>query len=308
MRAVDLPARGCQTAAMEPDKSSLKAILWMAASIVLFLIMAVAGRALTTHLNVLQVLEMRSVIGFLLLMPLVHRAGGLPAMKTNYPWKHIGRNCVHYSGQGLWLYGLTLIPLAQLISLEFTAPIWLAFLAVIFLGEKLNAAKIAAVALGVVGVAIIVRPGTATLDPGHLVALGSALMFSMSVVFTKSLTRTDSVVRIIFWMLVIQSILGFVPALLVWQNPPVEVWPWILVIAFTGAFSHFCQARALANADATVIMPLDFLRVPLSAVIGWALYSEQIDMFTAGGAVLILLGNLLNLKRQTAKAEAMPTP
>ena len=118
----------------------------------------------------------------------------------------------------------------------------------------------------------------------------------------KSLTRTDSVVRIIFWMLIIQSAVGLIPALYVWRNPPLELWPWILLIAFTGMSSHFCMARALAYADATVISPMDFLRVPLSALIGWLLYSEQIDVFTAGGALLILMGNLLNLQRKAREA------
>ena len=105
----------------------------------------------------------------------------------------------------------------------------------------------------------------------------------------KSLTRTDNVVRIIFWMLIIQSVIGLVPAIYVWRTPSAELWPWILLIAFTGTSSHYCLARALAHADATLISPIDFLRVPLSAMIGWLLYKEQIDMFTAAGAALILL-------------------
>ena len=84
--------------------------------------------------------------------------------------------------------------------------------------------------------------------------------------------------------------------LIEWRNPPAELWPWILLIAFTGTSSHFCLARALVYADATLIAPIDFLRVPLSAVIGWLLYHEQIDVFTAAGAALILMGNLLNLQ------------
>ena len=155
--------------------------------------------------------------------------------------------------------------------------------------------------LGLIGVVIIVRPGVGSVDPGHLVVLGAAVCFGISVVLVKSLTRTDSVVRIIFWMLIIQSVVGLVPALYVWRNPPLELWPWILLIAFTGMSSHFCMARALTYADATVISPMDFLRVPLSALVGWLLYQEQIDAFTAAGALLILMGNLLNLQRKSAK-------
>ncbi|TIL31077.1 DMT family transporter [Mesorhizobium sp.] len=286
---------------MTPSPSIPKAAFWMALSIASFLTMSVAGRATTAELNVFQVLELRSVIGLFILLPLVMMSGGFAAMRSKRPTAHIARNVVHFVGQAAWLYALTLIPLAVLISIEFTTPIWTAILAVGFLGERLSRPRLAAIVLGLIGVLIIVRPGVGSVDPGHVVVLGAAVCFGISVVLVKSLTRTDSVVSIIFWMLVIQSVLGLVPALYEWRNPPLELWPWILLIAFTGMSSHFCMARALAYADATVISPMDFLRVPLSALIGWLLYQEQIDAFTAGGALLILLGNLLNLQKKATK-------
>ena len=288
---------------MLPEQSNLKAVFWMAGSITCFLVMSVAGRVATAVLDVFQVMEMRSVIGFFMLLPLVYAAGGFQAMATKRPLLHIGRNIAHYAGQYGWLYALTLIPLAELISIEFTTPFWTAILAVIFLGERLSAARIAAIVLGVVGVAIIVRPNVGAVDPGHLVMLATAMVFAISLVMVKSMTRTESVVRIIFWMLIIQSAIGLVPAIQVWRTPPADIWPAILVIAFTGTFSHFCLARALSHADATFIMPIDFFRVPLSALIGFMLYSERIDMFTAAGAALILMGNLLNLPRRARAKE-----
>jgi drug/metabolite transporter (DMT)-like permease len=289
---------------MTPEPSNLKAALWMVGSITCFLIMSVAGRTATAQLDVFQVMEMRSVIGFFMLLPLVYLAGGFKAMATRRPLQHIGRNVVHYAGQFAWLYALGMIPLAELISIEFTTPFWTAILAMTFLGEKLNRQRMAAVALGIVGVAIIVRPGVGTADPGHLVMLAGAVAFAVSVVMVKSLTRTESVVRIIFWMLIIQSAIGLIPAIQVWKSPPADIWPAILIIAFTGTFSHFCLARALSHADATFIMPIDFFRVPLSALIGWMLYQEQVDIFTAGGAALILAGNLLNLQRRARTPQA----
>ncbi|UVK52607.1 DMT family transporter [Mesorhizobium sp. AR02] len=287
---------------MSATPSIPKAAFWMALSIASFLGMSIAGRATTAELNVFQVLELRSVIGFFILLPLVLTSGGFAAMRTQRPLAHIARNVVHYSGQAAWLYALTLIPLAVLISIEFTTPIWTAILAVTFLGERLSRPKLAAVVLGLIGVVVIVRPGVGSIDPGHLVVLGAAVCFGVSLVLVKSLTRTDSVVRIIFWMLIIQSAVGLIPALYVWRTPSLELWPWILLIAFTGMSSHFCMARALTYADATVISPMDFLRVPLSALVGWLLYQEQIDAFTAGGALLILMGNLLNLQRKPVQA------
>ncbi|MBX3577874.1 MAG: DMT family transporter [Rhizobiaceae bacterium] len=292
---------------MAPEQSNLKAALWMGGSITCFLVMSVGGRAASKDIDVFQLLELRTVIGLAMLYPLVRAAGGLAAMKTGRPVQHVARNLVHYAGQFSWFYALTLIPLAQLISIEFTMPFWGAILAVLFLGERLNVLKAAAVILGVIGVAIIVRPGVASIDAGHLVMLFGAFCFAVSVVMVKSLTRTESVVRILFWMLVVQSVIGLVPAILVWKNPQPETWLPILVVAFTGTFSHYCLTRALSHADATFVMPIDFLRVPLSAVIGYMLYAEQVDIYTAAGAALILCGNLLNLFARPAVSPAEAT-
>jgi drug/metabolite transporter (DMT)-like permease len=288
---------------MAETQSTIKAALWMLGSIASFLTMTVAGRALMPALDVFQVLELRSIIGWLMLLPLVFAVGGFKAMRTARPLQHIGRNVVHYAGQLSWFVALTMIPLAQLMSIEFTSPIWGALLAVIVLGERMTVRKVAAIAFGILGVLVIVRPGVSAIEPGHVIMLTGAVFFGISVVMVKSLTRTDSVVVIIFWMLVIQSVIGLVPMLLVWRTPSPEMLPWILVVSFTGMSSHFCMARALTHAEATVVMPMDYLRLPLAAVIGFLLYSEQLDVYTAIGAGLILAGNLFNLRRKVRESE-----
>jgi drug/metabolite transporter (DMT)-like permease len=268
----------------------------MAGWLSLMLIVAVAGREALRELNVFQVMEMRTIIGFFLLYPLVRLNGGFAAMKTRRPLQHIGRNLIHYGAQLGWFYALTLIPIGQVVSIEFTMPIWTAILAASFLGERMTVWKVSAIALGIIGVFIIVRPVAGEVNPGQLIALGAAVGFGVSVAMMKSLTRTESTVAIIFWMLVIQSVAGFFPSLYVWAWPTPHVWGWVAVIAFCGTFSHFCMARAMVYADATVVLPMDFLRVPLTALMGWLIYAERLDIFTVLGAALILTGNLLNLK------------
>jgi drug/metabolite transporter (DMT)-like permease len=281
---------------MDRTPSKPKAALWMAGWLTLMLIVAIAGRETTRELNVFQIMEVRSVIGFFMLYPLVRRSGGFAAMKTSRPLQHIGRNLVHYGAQLGWFFALTLIPIGQVVAIEFTMPIWTAILAASFLGERMTVWKITAIVLGIVGVIVIVRPATGAINPGQLIALAAAVGFGISIAMMKSLTRTESTVAIIFWMIVIQGSAGFFPALYVWQWPSAYAWGWMVVIAFCGTFSHYCMARAMLHADATVVLPMDFLRVPLTATAGWLLYSERLDMFTVLGAMLILTGNLLNLK------------
>jgi drug/metabolite transporter (DMT)-like permease len=281
---------------MDRTPSKSRAALWMAGWLAQMLIVAVAGRETTRELNVFQIMEVRSIIGFLMLYPLIRMHGGFAAMKTSRPLQHIGRNLVHYAAQLGWFFALTLIPLGQVVSIEFTMPIWTAILAASFLGERMTVWKISAIVLGVVGVIIIVRPATGEINPGQLIALGAAVGFGISIAMMKSLTRTENALAIIFWMLVIQGAAGFFPALYVWIWPTTHAWGWMVVIAFCGTFSHYCMARAMLHADATVVLPMDFLRVPLTATAGWLIYSEQLDVFTVLGAVLILAGNLLNLR------------
>jgi drug/metabolite transporter (DMT)-like permease len=268
----------------------------MAGWLALMLILVVAGREATRELNVFQIMELRTAIAFFMLYPLIRRHGGFAAMKTSRPLQHIGRNLIHYGAQLGWFFALTLIPIGQVVAIEFTMPIWTAILAASFLGERMTAGKIAAIVLGVVGVVIIVRPAAGEINPGQLIALAAAVGFGISIAMMKSLTRTEDTVVIVFWMLVIQSVAGFLPTLYVWSWPPAYLWGWIVVIAFCGTFSHYCMARAMLYADATVVLPMDFLRVPLTAAVGWLVYAERLDLFTALGATLILTGNLLNLK------------
>jgi len=281
---------------MQKAPSKSMAALWMSGWLSLTLVMVVAGREATRELNVFELMELRSVLGLVLLYPLIHFNGGLATVKTTRLRLHVGRNLIHYCAQLGWFFALTLIPIGQVVALEFTMPIWTAILAASFLGERMTPWKVAAIVLGIVGVVIIVRPDTGEINPGQLIALAAAVGFGISMALVKLLTRTESALAIIFWMLVVQSVAGFFPTLYVWTWPSAQVWGWMVVVAICGTFSHYCLANAMRYADATIVVPMDFLRVPLTATAGWLIYGERLDVWTVLGAALILVGNLLNLK------------
>ena len=290
---------------MDRTPSKTLAALWMAGWLTLMLIIAIAGREAAREINLFQLMEMRSILGFLMLYPLIRAAGGFGMMKTKRLPLYVARNLIHYGAQLGWFLALTMIPIGQVVAIEFTMPIWTAILAASFLGERMTVWKVTAIVLGIVGVVMIVRPATSEVNPGQLIALAAAVGFGIAVAMVKSLTRTEQPLAIMFWMLVIQSAVGLFPALYVWQWPPAHLWGWVVIIAFCGTFSHYCMARAMLHADATVVIPMDFLRVPLSAAAGWLIYSERLDMITVLGAALILTGNLLNLKSNpSTKASA----
>ena len=279
----------------------------MAGWLSLMLVMAVAGREGAREINVFQLMEVRSTLGFLLLYPMIRANGGFSTLKTSRLPQHIARNLIHYGAQLGWFFALTLIPIGQVVAIEFTMPIWTAILAAGFLGERMTVWKISAIALGLIGVFVIVRPTTGAINPGQLIALAAAVGFGTSVAMMKSLTRTEASVAIVFWMLVVQVVAGALPTLYVWVWPSPYVWACAIAVAISGTYSHFCMARAMLYADATIVLPMDFLRVPLTAAAGWLIYAERLDAFTVLGAMLILTGNLLNLKPpapRPAQAEA----
>jgi drug/metabolite transporter (DMT)-like permease len=280
---------------MQKTQSKPMAALWMSGWLALMLVMVVAGREVTRELSAFQLMELRSSLGFVLLLPIIMLNGGLSIVKTKrLPW-HAARNLVHYGSQLGWFYALTLIPIGQVVTIEFTMVIWAAILAAIFLGEQMTASKVSAIVLGLIGVVTIIRP-SGEVNPGQLIALVAAVGFGISIALVKSLTRTENTLAIIFWMLVVQSLAGFIPTLFVWVQPSAYTWGWAIVIAICGTFSHFCMARAMLYADATVVVPMDFLRVPLTATAGWLIYGERLDAFTVLGAALILASNFVNLR------------
>jgi drug/metabolite transporter (DMT)-like permease len=276
---------------------------WLAAMLTL----TVAGRELTAELPVFVLMLWRSALGVLFIAPSILWSGGRLVRTTRIRW-HMMRNLTHYSAQYCWFLAISLIPLAEVISIEFTMPLWTAILAAIFLGERLTLRRIAAVALGFAGILVIIQPGHSPTGLGQVAALYSAVVFAVSIIMTKSLTRTEDSVTIVFYMFLLQGLIGLVPALNVWVWPSADKWPWLLALGLAGTASHFCLSKAITAADTGIVIPMDFLRVPLTALLGWFLYAEGISLWLLLGAGFILLANTLNLRgpSTTTSIRGMP--
>jgi drug/metabolite transporter (DMT)-like permease len=212
---------------------------------------------------------------------------------------HILRNSVHFGSQYLWALGLVLLPLATVFALEFTMPAWTILLAPFFLGERMTRSRIGAVILGLIGVLVILRPGVESFKPAALIVLLAALGYGAQIIATKKLTATESTFAIVFWMNVIQLALGLAFAgVLFLQKLTLDLVPAIAGLGAAGLFAHFCLSNAFRAGDASVVVPLDFLRIPLIAVIGWWLYDEPLDVFVFAGAGIIISGILWNLRSE----------
>ena len=283
------------------------AVLWMTGTLVSFAIMAVAIREVADTMSVFVILAARSVVGAVLTsVPLLWL--GVGAIRTSRPGLQVARNIAHMGGQAGWIVGVTLLPLAEVFALEFTAPIWTAVFAAIFLGERLTRARAVAVALGFVGVLVIVRPGFGSVADGVVIMLAAAVCFASSVTMVKAMTRTETIFAIVFYMAWIQLPPGLVLAALDWTPPNLVETGWLALVGALSVSAHYCMTRAFSHADATVVMPLDFMRLPLIAAVGFVLYDESLAPAVALGGAIIFAGNYYSVWAETRRQKpAAPT-
>jgi len=280
------------------------AALWMSGTLFSFMAMAIGGRQLSGHLTTFQILFFRSLIGLLIISFLLWRTSW-QQIYTKHFKIHALRNVAHFGGQFGWFYGIAFIPLAEVFALEFTVPVWTAVLATILLGEQITRARVTAITFGVVGVILILRPGLAVVNPASLAVLGSALGYAFSHTLTRKLAQIDTPLTILFYMTLIQLPLGFVTSIFDWNTPSAAMLPWIMVVGVTALSGHYCMARALALADAIVVVPMDFLRLPLIAAIGVAVYGEPLDWLVLAGGSLMFAGNLINIRAEQKRSQRL---
>ncbi|NNL18526.1 MAG: DMT family transporter [Boseongicola sp.] len=282
---------------MSEGSRPLLAAAWMTGAIVSFSSMAIAGRAINHELDTFEMMMYRSFIGFVIILVIGFSTGKIREVRTDRLGLHFIRNLSHFAGQNLWFYALGLISLAQLFALEFTSPIWIMILAALLLGERLTKPRLAALVLGFAGALLVARPGTGGDPAGLVIAALAAAGFAGSIVCTKMLTRTETIMGILFWLTAMQLVFGLIAAGsdgdIAW--PSASSWPWVTMIALAGLLAHTCLTNALSVAPATVVTPMDFIRLPVIAIVGMAFYNEPLDPLVFVGAALIFAGNYLNI-------------
>lgn len=286
-----------------PSQHPLRAAGWMFGALLSFSTMAVSARNVSAELDTFQLMFFRSaimltmVVGIALCTP-----GGLGQFKTSNLKGHLARNCAHFVGQFGWFFGVAAIPLAQVVAIEFTTPLWIGVFAPFLLAERMTWLRGLVLVAGFSGVLIVVRPWEVEVQAGSVAVMIAAVGFALSMIATKRLTRSDSILCILFYMGLIQAPMGLLPALGGWVVPSTEVWAWMVLISFCGLAAHFCLAKALSSADALVVAPMDYLRLPAFAAVGYFFFSETVGFEVVLGGMVILTSNWLNTWLETRRA------
>jgi len=271
-----------------------------------FTLMAVAGRELAGHLDTFEIMLYRSVLGIVIVTGFALALRRTGDLRTRRFGLHLVRNISHFTGQNLWFYAVGLIPMAQLFAFEFTTPLWVALLAPLVLGERFTLVRIMAAVIGFSGILLIARPGAVEFTPGIVAAMTCALGFAGAVLTTKLLSRTETVICILFWLTVTQAVFGLITAGYDGDIAGLNAFTgvWATIVGLCGLFSHFCITKALTIAPASIVSPMEFLRLPMIALVAYLLYGEPLEVIVFAGAILIFAGNWLNIRSEAGKQKA----
>jgi len=285
---------------MNQISAPLRGALWMLGAVLSFTAMAIAVRELQRHMGSFEIVFLRSLVMLAIVLAMLPRAG-MTSIRTQRFHLHLWRNAIHFIGQVLWVYSIGALTLATVFAIEFTMPVWTALLAWIFLKEKFTAPRLVMLALGLAGVLVILRPGGGGFQPAAVAMILGSLCYASSFIFTKRLTSTDSALAVLFWMAAIQTPISLAAALPQWVAPVAADVPWILGIGAGSFAAHYCMTRAMKLVDAMVVVPIDFIRLPLIALVGAMFYGEALDPMVFAGAAIIFAGTYYSISRERAR-------
>ncbi len=281
-----------------------KAVGWTLVSVLAFALTAWAGRECGKHMTAMNMVFYRNFISLIILLVAFWWLGiSLRSLWTRRPWMQWGRALVHFAGQWSWMTALLLIPLIELISLEFTFPLWVALLAPFLLGEQLTKPRVFAAVMGFAGVIVIILGPTLisggkvapSFNLGTAMALSCAVFFCFNMIGTRYLTRYDSALTILMFMVVNHSVMAFVLGYQTIKWPQGSVGLWVMMLGVCSLVAHFALAKALMYADTVVVAPLDFLRIPLMVTLGVVVYKETLQPIVLVGTLFVLAGNGVNI-------------
>jgi drug/metabolite transporter (DMT)-like permease len=238
------------------------------------------------HLHSFEIVFFRNLLGLIFLMPMLLRTPGL--IQRTRLRLHLGRATSGFVATMGTFYAVANAPLADALAINYTAPLFGTLGAVLMLGERIRARRIAALAVGFVGMLLVLRPGAVPLTPGIVAAIISAISTGYSIVAMRSLVGVDDPRAVAAWTFILTTLPSLAVALFVWQAPPPAVWPLLAGIGAAAAIGQLSLTKAFSLSEASAVLPLDFVRFGLITAAGVLLFDETYDAMTLAGGALIL--------------------
>lgn len=278
-----------------------RGITLMCLSTVAFSIMHALVRFVSDVLPPFQIAFFRNVFGLAFLLPLLMRSR-FAVLRTRHLHLHAARGVINIAAMLMFFTALSIAPLAKVTALSFTAPIFMAVLAVVFLGERFRIYRWLAILTGFAGMLIILRPGFVALDLGGVLVSVSALLWAVAMILIKILSRHDSSLTIVAYMGIFLGVFSVIPALWVWQPFDLPTLGWLVMIGLFGTIAQMALSQALKETDPTALMPFDFLKLIWTALIGMWFFAEIPDVYTwIGAAVIFGAGLFIAMRERQAR-------
>ncbi len=264
----------------------VRAAFWITMAGIGFTLTMTSVRQVTPELSVFETVMFRSLFGIALMLPWLIR-NGVSEMRTTKLKLYAARGSMAYIVTTLYFFAATMMPLADMVSVTFTRPIFGTIAAILFLHEVARARRWTAIAFGFAGMLIIIRPGFATLNVGMLLVLAGVCFQTFNTIIVKTLTRTEKSDTIALYHTLFILPLSVIPAIMVWQTPTLEQLGWLVAVGGTGIMTQRAMTRAFAAADASLVLAMSYLRLPVAALIGFLIFSEVPEIWVwIGGAVI----------------------
>lgn len=283
---------------------SMRGILWMTLSSAFYALIYVVVRALSETFAVNQIVFFRAVLGSVFMLPWL-AAVGLSALKTRQMPLYLWRMFFSYIGAAAWMYGIAGMPLAEANALMFTMPLFTIVFAAIWLSERPGLHRMAATAVGFAGALIILRPGLIEISTPAMATLFAAAAFSAALIGTKKLTATESPNAMVFYLYTLMIPLAAIPAFLDWTSPAWADAPLLLALGVCTIGAQQCQTRAFRAAQASLVVIVNYVQLPLIAVLAWIFFGQSTDVWTwVGGAVICASTYYVSYREGAARRSA----
>jgi drug/metabolite transporter (DMT)-like permease len=267
---------------------AVQGALWIVVSAVAWSVMVGIARGLSKDIHTFEIVFFRSFFSLLFFLPWIMRVGRT-GLRTDRPLAHLSRGLTGLAALYLLFGALYFTPMAEVAAITFTRPVFASIGAILFLREVASGRRWTACIVGLAGTLIIIRPGLVALDIGQLLAVGCVVAMTVTSLTVKSLTRTEGADTIAFYQMVVFSSISLVPMLFVWTVPDWRSLGLLVLMGAAGNLSQRTMTRAYVVADATVILPFEYTRLPISALLGLILFGEFPDIWTwIGGSVIFL--------------------
>lgn len=285
----------------------MRAVAYMVLATALMSLMAALISLAGREMPAIQVTFLRSLFGLAFALPFLLRTG-LSGLRTDRSLLHAGRALISVLGLLAWVNALTLLPLGEAVALNFSAPLFTSVMAAVFLRERVGANRWSAVLVGFLGVLVILRPGAGVASMGAPLALVAALVLAMNILLIRKMQRAESGVVITAWFAFYLTAFTAPPAFWFWQTISPSAWLTVIALGAVATGAHLSLAKALALAEASLLAPLDFLRLIFAGVLGYFLFAQTPDVWTVAGSIIVAGSAIYVTRREARKAAAERSP